>query len=229
MIVTCQCSLLSCNTGTTLVRTIDTREGGVPAWGGEEASGRALYFPWFFLWTLSCTKESLNFKNIKLLLLKNLEGLENIDWHYISVTLMMECSSVPSLMFNFWNHTWNEIVMIKCIQTRKYFFPPKTIMGTNIQNYFMLKLKGKIVNNLIQTTLLGCVGQRKVMLITGFKWVTSFSPLYLHILFQCFSYGNPHQNHMVGWGGRACGTQTALPHLQCSDPVSLDWTLILIF
>ena len=29
--------------------------------------------------------------------------------------------------------------------------------------------------------------------------MTSFSPLYLHILFQCFSCGNLHQNHMVGW------------------------------
>ena len=46
---------------------------------------------------------------------------------------------------------------------KKIFFPPKTIMVTNTQNYFMLRLKGKTVNNLIQTTLLGCVGQRKVM------------------------------------------------------------------
>ena len=30
MIVMCQCILLSCNTGTALVWTTETREGGVP-------------------------------------------------------------------------------------------------------------------------------------------------------------------------------------------------------
>ena len=108
---------------------------------GRRHLGNLCAFPHFCSepWT---ALSSLNFKNIKLLLLKNLKGLGNIDCHSISVTLMIEYSSVPSIMFNFWNHTWNKIVMIKCVQVR-IFFSTENHYGHKYTKLFYVEIKGK--------------------------------------------------------------------------------------
>ena len=86
----CQYKSSGCDTGVSLV----WRREVVPVWGGSV--WKSLCFPSFLLWTLNCTKESLNCKNIQLLFWK-LKTSENIDCKNTSVTGWWSILQFPPL------------------------------------------------------------------------------------------------------------------------------------